>query len=131
MADEAGGQELGTRMIRQATEGERKRGDRPTNDWCYRECDDAGKAGVATVGVHGSGSVQAGSSQRALHLLSRCCSCLSMEVNVSKTVRMALNPRFHRGLAVNWSYNAQQVEMVDSFKYLGTVIEARGWVGKA
>ena len=50
---------------------------------------------------------------------------------MSKTVEMVLNPRFHRGPAVNWSYNAQQVEMVDSFMYMGTVIEARGGGGKA
>ena len=73
----------------------------------------------------------AGTMHMALHLLSRCCSCLRMEVHVSKTVGMVLNPRFHRGPAVSWSYNAQQVEMVDSFKYLGMVIEARGGVGKA
>ena len=73
----------------------------------------------------------AGTVQRALHLLSRCCSCLRMQVNVSKSVGMVLNPRFHRGPAVSWSYNAEQMEMVDSFKYLGPVIDARGGVGKA
>ena len=64
MADQAAGQELGTRMIRQAKEGGRKHGDRPTNDWYSRECDDARKACVATVGVHGSGSVQAASARK-------------------------------------------------------------------
>ena len=64
MADDAGGQELGTRMIRQARGGGRKCGDRPTNNWYNRECDDARKACVATVGVHGSGSVQAVSARK-------------------------------------------------------------------
>ena len=71
MADEAAGQELGTRMTRQAREGGRKRGDRPTigstgsamtlarkATQAYR------KACVATVSVHGSGSVQAVSPRK-------------------------------------------------------------------
>ena len=50
MADEARGQELGTRMIRQVREGERKRGDRRTDDWYNRECDDARKVCASCIG---------------------------------------------------------------------------------
>ena len=67
----------------------------------------------------------AGTVQRVLYLLSRCCSCLHMKVSVSKTVGMVLNPRVDQGPAVYGSYNAQQVEMVHSFKYSGT--QGVGW----
>ena len=67
--------------------------------------------------------------QRALDLLQQCCSCLKMEVNVGKTVGMAMNRRYHKERAVSWMYNGNKVEMRREFKYLGTDFREGDGVG--
>ena len=64
--------------------------------------------------------------QNKLDLLSEYCNLWSLEVNVSKTKIMVFRKRGRVRPNENWQYNGHQVEVVDTFNYLGTIFSYTG-----
>ena len=55
-----------------------------------------------------------------------CCNNWGLEVNAEKTKNMVFRKRGCLLRAEHWTYNNQDIEVVDEFNYLGTIFKYTG-----
>jgi hypothetical protein len=79
----------------------------------------------------GAGLEGVGGVQQALALLARCCVCMQLVVNLSKTVGVVFNAQHHKGRAVRWWFDGEAVPMKEAFVYLGMLFKGRKGVKDA
>ena len=64
--------------------------------------------------------------QYHLDLLHTYCNSWGLEVNTEKTKIMVFRNRGRLLRGENWTYNNQEIEVVDEFNYLGTIFKYTG-----